>query len=163
MTLTQITNTLNRIPTGTYTRISYGTKPPVKKEYENAGWIVMKTTNITGRFANYGHLKSVIARRGSAEDAAKPNMWYHEIIPNKLVKHNSKDDYYLSFVKDNKSSKPFRIYAVANKITGEYYVATSDEEMKSKGILQDGYWRTYPENELKMIITNQFCKICLTF
>lgn len=151
MTLTQITNTLNRIPTGTYTRISYDIFPPMTKAAKDDGWVVQKFVSITGRFANYGHLKSVIARRGSAEDAAKPNMWYHEIIPNKLVKHNNKDEYYLSFVKDNKSSKPIIMYVISNKNTGEYTLITSEQEVRDRKIVQEGYWRDYAANEMKII------------
>lgn len=151
MTLSEITSAITPIKSGTYTRISFKTAPPPKKESKDAGWSVIKITSITGRFAAYSNLKSVISRRASQPVTTPPKMWYHEIIPNRLAKHNNKDNYYLSFVKDDKSAKAKDVYIVLNNKTGEKKIISSDDEMKALDIIQNGYWRDYAANELKMI------------
>lgn len=132
---------LNEKRNGAYFRLQYAkTVDEVSKKCP--GYVVTKVTTISVRKGvDYSKLKSVVERKSnggvSAAPARKP--WYHHINKT-LVKHNTKDEYYIQ-VFPNIFGKPHTQYFVNGK-------SVTLEELKNMGIMNNSFWNkkdTRPE------------------
>lgn len=99
MTKHEIIRSIGDIKKGTFVRIVYQTELPLTAAAKKAGHIIIKRTEKVVRLGvNYGHIAKVQEYEAERiEPKREVTPWCHWEIKDILAKHNTKDDYYLSF------------------------------------------------------------------
>lgn len=99
MTKHEIIRTIDTVKKGTFVRIVYQTELPLTAAAKRAGHVIVKHTEKVVRLGvNYGNIAKVQeAEAARSEPKREYTPWCHWEIEDILAKHNTKDDYYLSF------------------------------------------------------------------
>lgn len=99
MTRHEIIRSIEDIKKGTFVRIVYQTELPLTAEAKRSGHVIIKQTEKVVRLGvNYSNIAKVQKQEAErTEPKREYTPWCHWEIPNILAKHNTKDDYYLSF------------------------------------------------------------------
>lgn len=99
MTRHEIIKAVDTVKKGTFVRIVYETELPLTAAAKRAGHVIVKHTEKVVRLGvNYGNISKVQkAEEARTEPKREYTPWCHWEIENILAKHNTKDDYYLSF------------------------------------------------------------------
>ena len=99
MKLNELIKALEVIKKGTFVRIVYDTELPSTALARSCGVKITKRTEKVVRlgvnYHNIAEVKKLEAER--TEPKRQTTSWCHWEIPNIIAKHNTKDDYYLSF------------------------------------------------------------------
>ena len=99
MTKHEIIKTIDSVKKGTFVRIVYQSELPLTAAAKKAGHVIVKHTEKVVRLGvNYGNIAKVQeAEAARTEPKREYTPWCHWEIQDILAKHNTKDDYYLSF------------------------------------------------------------------
>lgn len=103
MTKHEIIKTIDSVKKGTFVRIVYQSELPLTAAAKKAGHVIVKHTEKVVRIGvNYGNIAKVQeAEAARTELKREYTPWCHWEIEDILAKHNTKDDYYLSFATVN--------------------------------------------------------------
>lgn len=103
MTKHEIIRTVETVKKGTFVRIVYQTELPLTAAAKRSGHVIIKHTEKVVRLGvNYGNIATVQeAEAVRTEPKREYTPWCHWEIEDILAKHNTKDDYYLSFATVN--------------------------------------------------------------
>lgn len=138
--------TLKRIETkknGAYFKIQYTSDLSSKIAASHKGNKVTKITTVSVRKGiNYSHMKSVQAKRNSADYVPSTRQsWYHKVEGHTaLLKHNSKEQYYVALF-PNINGRPTSQFFLNGK-------PISAEELKNRGVMQPSYWNNNSKPEM---------------
>lgn len=118
---------------GTFIRIVYETILPVTAAARKLGYVVTKRTEKVVRLGvNYGHIAKVIEQEAaSTGDKRVVTPWYHWVEKDLIAKHNTKDDYYISFATVNKGSHSRSSYFINGQEASFTEVADSNTVIPS--------------------------------
>lgn len=138
MKLEQLLKVMSNVKKGSFIRFSYKTTLPVKAEYKNQGYSIVKITSITTRFGiNYGNIKAVQERKveeGNKEKTNRKNnsIW---IMKNSILYNENTKKYYLCTYPTSKGKNT----------SSKYYLVKDNKEEEQildniKNMVIDSYW-----------------------
>lgn len=106
MTRNEVVRAIEGIHKGSFTRIVYCTELPLTAQAKKENNELVKHTEKVVRFGvDYYNIAKVIAEEAlRTKPKVERSSWCHWEIENLLAKHNTKDDYYLSFATVNHGS-----------------------------------------------------------
>lgn len=103
MELNEVVNTLNNLKKGAFTRIVYQSSPTLTAAAKKSGIEIVKHTQKVVRFGVSYH--NIDAVQKSEKERTTPKIerapWCHWVIEDALAKHNTKEEYYVSFASVN--------------------------------------------------------------
>ena len=132
MTRHEIIKTIDSVKRGTFVRIVYQSELPLTAAAKRAGHVIVKHTEKVVRLGvNYGNIAKVQESEAErTEPKREYTPWCHWEIQDILAKHNTKDDYYLSFATVN---------GIGHHTKSTYFIdgstATINEVMDSELVL----------------------------
>lgn len=136
MTKNEILNHIKNVKKGTFTRIVYTSEPTLSAAGKKSGVSIIKHTEKVVRLGvKYQNMEAVkVAEALRTEPKREVTPWCHWEVEDILVKHNTKDAYYLSFsyAKDGANTR------------SEYYLngkKVSVEELKESGYIVPSYFK----------------------
>lgn len=140
MNIKQIKETLNKIPNGSFFRITYSSDINLSASAKKQGYRAIKVTSKTVRKGvNYSKMASVIKREALRVEPKKEyKNPYETIIKNCLYRHVEKDKEYLQFANSQKGQNTNSYYIVYDPIGN--VVKLSSEEFKVLGLTIPSYW-----------------------
>ena len=112
MTRNEVIRAIEGIHKGSFTRIVYCTELPLTAQAKKENNELVKHTEKVVRFGvDYYNIAKVIAEEAlRTEPKTERSSWCHWEIENLLAKHNTRDDYYLSFATVNHGSHTMNKY-----------------------------------------------------
>lgn len=138
MTKHEIIRTVNDVKKGTFVRIVYQTELPLTSAAKKSGHVIVKHTEKVVRLGvNYGNIAKVqTAESQRTEPKREYAPWCHWEIKDVLAKHNTKDDYYLSFATvDGKGHHTKNKYFIDG-------VAASLDDVKESNMILPSYFKS---------------------
>lgn len=137
MDIVKLTEALNSVRNGSFTRIGYATELPVKSIYKKAGVKIIKETESTVRFGvKYKNIGSVKERSVKEEKTKKTNN-YTPIIENKLLYNTNTGKYYVCAFPTKKGTNSKSIY---NVVVNDVVIISSAEKDIISHLVIDSYW-----------------------
>lgn len=125
----ELINKIKSIPNGRFFRITYMTEPKLSADAKRNGVEVLKITEKTVRTGvEYRHIRGVVA-------AGVENQWGHSVVKNKVIKHNTKDSYYLSVAPIRRGGNTKTTWLVNG-------IERTEQEVKDSGYVLDSYWKS---------------------
>ena len=99
MFLTEVLKSIAKIKKGTFVRVVYTSELPLTALGRKTGVIITKKTEKVVRLGvAYNNIAEVIKQEEArTEPKREVTSWSHWVIKDIIAKHNTKDDYYLSF------------------------------------------------------------------
>ena len=149
MNIETIKNTLNNIKPGVFTRLTYQTELPLKKEYKNQGYKIVKIHSITTRFGiHYGNIKEV--KEKEISEAFERTNNFHWIMKNNIQYNSNTDKYYLCTYPTKKGRNGSWRYVVYLP-DGVTFDGLTDI---NRDWVQNSYWNKKSTNMMKINIDN---------
>lgn len=137
MNYIKLTEALESIRNGAFTRIRYISELPVKSFYKNAGVKVVKETESTVRFGvKYRNITSVKERESTLENKTRTNN-YKTIIPDKLLYNTNTKKYYVCAFPTKKGTHSKSIYKV---LVNDVEVFSFSDKVFIEHLIIDSYW-----------------------
>lgn len=139
MNYTKLTEALEAIKNGRFTRVAYETELPVKNLYKKANIHIVKECEMTVRFGvHYKNIKSVKQRfEEDALDKRNKKNNYTTIIKNKLLYNTNTDKYYVCIFPTEKGTHTKNIYRI---IANDVEIISTDNKELVKHLVVDSYW-----------------------
>ena len=141
MDYNELVRVMEAIRPGTMARISYKTELPMKAEFREQGYGIVKVVETTARFGvKYSNLKSVIAKRSAPgyipSSKANNNIW---LLENKISKNEKTGKIHVRFVPMPFGSNRKSTYVLVDSY-GNVFELGHDIPASFKGMVQNSYW-----------------------
>ena len=136
MTINEIMKELQTVRKGTFTRVVYTSEPTLTAAARKQGVTVVKHVEKVVRFGvKYRNIKSVQEKMENEETkTTKRPAWCHWIVENILSKHNTKEDYYLSFAPTATGHHTKTTWYLNNKVV-------TRKEVEESGVVLPSYFK----------------------